>query len=295
METKTVTENVFNDRGKALVGKVSCAGDVREGIAGAVSAIGGFERLVEPGEAVLVKPNFNTADPPPAASDPLFVRAVIELLYEHGAGKVILGESSMVTSSTREVLGKAGMLQAAEEVGAEVICFDEHEFVPVETGGQSLKRVRMAKAGLEAAKIVYVCCLKTHRYADFTMSLKLAMGFVRPRDRIWMHARRLREKLSDLNLVIVPDLIVVDGRRCFITGGPSEGTVREPKVVLASGDRIAIDVEGLKIIQGYTGHNLQGGPWDQFMVQRAVELGVGVASEDGYRVVTGMADARITG
>lgn len=286
-------ENVFRDRGKALIGKVVCEGDVRESIAGAVDAIGGFRRIVEPGDTILVKPNFNTADPPPAASDPLFVRAVLELLYEHGAGKVILGESSMVASSTREVLDKAGMLDAAKASGAEVVCFDEGEFVPVDTGGQRLKRVRLAKAGLEAVKLVYVCCLKTHRYAGFTMSLKMAMGFVRPRDRIWMHAWRLREKLSDLNLVIAPDLIIIDGRRCFITGGPSAGEVREPNLVLASGDRIAIDVEGIKIIQGYPGHSMQGGPWEQVMVQRAVELGVGVASADAYRVVSGVPDAPV--
>lgn len=286
-EIMTVKANVFSDKGRALVGKVSCNGDLRESIAGAVAAIGGFRKLVEPGEPILVKPNFNTADPPPAASDPHFVGSVIELLYEYGAGKVILGESSMVTSSTREILGKAGMLQAAEEAGAEVICFDEGEFMPVETGGESLRRVRMAKAGLEATKIVYVCCLKTHQHADFTMSLKMAMGFVRPRDRVWMHARRLREKLSDLNLVMAPDLIIIDGRLCFITGGPSEGEVREPNLVLASGDRVAVDVEGLKVIQGYPGHSMQGGPWKQTMIQRAVELGVGVTSEAEYRVVNG--------
>ena len=191
-------------------------------------------------------------------------------------------------------MGKAGMLQAAKEAGAEVICFDEGEFIPVETGGQNLKRVRMARAGLEAAKIVYVCCLKTHRHADFTMSLKMAMGFVRPRDRVWMHARRLREKLSDLNLVLAPDLIIVDGRRCFITGGPSQGEVREPNLVLASGDRIAIDVEGLRVIQGYPGHSMQGKPWEQVMIRRAVELGIGATSEAEYRVVNGVTGSDVS-
>ena len=60
-------------------------------------------------------------------------------------------------------------------------------------------------------------------------------------DRIWMHAWRLREKLSDLNLVVAPGLIIIDGRRCFITGGPSAAEVREPNLRFASGDRIAID------------------------------------------------------
>jgi uncharacterized protein (DUF362 family) len=204
--------------------------------------------------------------------------------------KVILGESSMVTLSTRSTLGKAGMLQAAEEAGAEVVPFDEGEFVPAETGGDNLRRAAMAKAGPEAVKIVYVCCLKTHRFADFTMSLKMAMGFVRPRDRVWMHARRLREKITDLNLVLAPDLIIEDGRRCLISRGPSLGEVREPNLVLASGDRIAVDVEGLKVIQGYPGHSMKGNPWEQTTVQRAVELELGATSEAEYRIVNGVAD-----
>jgi len=278
-------ENVFSNEGKALVSKVQCDGDLRQNIGQAVAAIGGFERLVEPGDTILVKANFNTADPPPAASDPQFVKSVIELLYEHGAGQVVLGESSMISLSTREVLRQTGMLQAAEEAGAQVIIFDEGEWVPVKTGGRYLKRVALAKAGLEAEKIVYVCCLKTHRYADFTLSLKLAMGFVRRRDRVPMHLWRLSEKLAELNLAIAPDLIVMDGRRCFISGGPSSGELREPNLILASGDRIATDVEALKVIRSYPGHSLKRSPWELTMIRRAVELGLGATSEAEYEVV----------
>jgi uncharacterized protein (DUF362 family) len=278
-------KNVFTNQGKALVSKIRCDGDLRQSIGQAVAAIGGFERLLKPGDMILVKANFNTADPLPASSDPQFVKAVIKLLYEHGADRVVLGESSMISFSTREVLQQTGMLQAAEEAGAEVVIFDEDEWVLVKTGGRYLKKVALAKAALEAEKIVYVCCLKTHRYADFTLSLKLAMGFVRRRDRVPMHLWRLSEKLAELNLALAPDLMIMDGRRCFIAGGPSSGELREPNLILASGDRIAMDVEGLKVIQSYPGHSLKKGPWELTMIRRAVELGLGATSEADYRVV----------
>jgi len=282
-----VKENRFTDGKLALVSKIACRGDLRQDIGRAVTAVGGFGRLVEPGDTVLLKPNLNTADTPPGSSDPLFIRTIIDLLYEHGAGKVILGESSMLRLSTRETLRQTGMLREAEEVGAEIVCFDEEEWVPVRTGGRYLKRVWLAKAGLEAAKIVYVPCLKTHFLADFTLSLKLAMGFVRPQDRIKMHLWRLKEKLADLNLIIAPDLIIMDGRRCFISGGPQTGELREPNLVLASGDRIAIDVEGVRVIQGYPGHNLGQDAWSYPIIRRAVELRLGARGEAAYRVVTG--------
>ncbi len=280
-------QNLFTDGKLALVSKVECRADLRQDISQAVTAIGGFRRLVERGDTVLLKPNFNTADTPPGSSDPFFVQTVIELLYEHGAAKVILGESSMLRLSTRETLRQTGMLRAAEEAGAEVVCFDEEEWVPVRTGGRYLKQVWLAKAALEASKMVYVPCLKTHFLADFTLSLKLAMGFVRPQDRIKMHLWRLKEKLADLNLVIAPDLVIMDGRRCLISGGPQTGELRQPNLVLASGDRVAIDVEGVRVIQGYHGHNLEQDAWSYPIIRRAVELGLGADSEAAYRVVVG--------
>jgi uncharacterized protein (DUF362 family) len=249
-----------------------------------ISAIGGLKKLAKPGETILVKPNFNTAGPPPAASDPRFVAAVIELLYEHGAGSVVLGESSMAGTSTRKTLQRVGMLQAAREAGAHVVIFEEDEWITVKTGGAYLKKVSLARAGLEANRIVYVCCLKTHRWADFTMSLKMAMGFVRPRERLGMHLSHLREKLVDINLVITPDLIVVDGRRCFVSGGPSSGVVREPNLILASGDQIAVDVEGLKVIGRHSDSVIKD-PWLLPMIRRAVELDLGAKSEAEYRVL----------
>jgi len=284
-------DNVFACDGMALVSQIRCDGDLRYEIDQAVAAIGGFSKLVDPGDTILVKPNFNTADPPPASSDPEFVRAIIELLYEYGARQVVLGESSMIGLSTQETLHKAGMIQAAQEVGAEVAIFDEWAWV--ETGGHYLKKVALAKTALEADKIVYVPCLKTHRLADFTMSLKLAMGFVRPRDRITMHLWRLREKLVDLNLAITPDLIIMDARLCFISGGPAQGEVREPGLILASGDRIAIDVQGIRTIQNYPHNSLIKDPWQFTMIRQAAELALGASSEAAYQVVAGAPESRV--
>jgi uncharacterized protein (DUF362 family) len=280
-------KKLWVDGGLALVSKVRHDGELTKTISRAVDAIGGFEKVIEPGDKVLLKPNFNTEDPPPGSSDPEFVRAVIQLLYRHGAGNVLVGDSSTVLRSSHTILENLGMYQVVADAGAELLSFDDGEWVEVETGGTYLRRVALAEAGLQADKIVYVCCVKTHNLADFTMSLKLAMGFVRPRDRIGMHVRRLKEKLVDLNLAIAPDLIIMDGRRCFISGGPSTGELREPNLVLASGDRIAIDVEALKVIQSYPENDLAAGPWELPMIRRAVELGLGAASEADYRVVTG--------
>jgi uncharacterized protein (DUF362 family) len=55
--------------------------------------------------------------------------------------------------------------------------------------------------------------------------------------------------LIGLNLIVHPNLVITDGRTCFITGGPSSGETRKANIMLASGDRIALGVESLKIIE----------------------------------------------
>jgi uncharacterized protein (DUF362 family) len=252
----------------------------------AVDLIGGFSKVVERGNEILLKPNFNTGDAPPGSSDPDFVKAVIELLYEHGASKVILGESSMFSLSTRKVLEDTGMLRKAEEAGAEVAPFDEGKWVKVSTGGKYLRTVSLPENALAAKKLVYVCCMKTHRFTKFTLSLKLAVGFMKPSERMLLHARNLEEKIADLNLVVHPDLIIMDGRKCFINGGPACGELRNPNVVLASGDRIATDVEATKVIKSFEGSNLEADPWSYTQIHRAVELEIGVKKEDEYTVVS---------
>ncbi|MEM3699642.1 MAG: DUF362 domain-containing protein [Candidatus Bathyarchaeia archaeon] len=280
-------ENPYVKDGKTLVSKISHVKNLKEGILKAVDLIGGFNKIVNKGDEIWLKPNFNTADPPPASSDPEFVKAVIELLFEHGAGKVILGESSMLSLSTRKVLTETGMIAKAEEAGAELVFFDEGKWVKVATGGKYLKEVSLPESALKAEKLVYVCCMKTHKWAKFTLSLKLAVGFMKTSERMMLHARHLEEKIADLNLVVNPNLIIMDGRKCFITGGPANGETREPNVVLASGDRIAIDVEALKIIQSYEGSSLTQNPWSYTQIRRAVELGIGVKDESEYTVISG--------
>lgn len=279
--------NPYKEDGKVLISKVQAAGNLKTSILNAVDLIGGFGKTIAKGDVVLLKPNYNSADPPPASSDPDFLRAVVDLLFEHGAGKVIVGESSMQTLSTRKVMRTAGTLAKLEGSGAELAFFDDGKWVKVDVGGKYLKRVSLPEIALQVDEVVYSCCMKTHFRADFSLSLKLAFGFAKGSERLAFHMRHLRKKLVDLNLVVHPNLIIMDGRKCLITGGPFKGEVREPNLVLASGDRIAIDVESIKVIESFVGAKLKDDPWNYPQIKHAVQLGLGVKSEQEYEVING--------
>jgi uncharacterized protein (DUF362 family) len=88
-----------------------------------------------------LKPNYNSADPSSASSDPEFLEAVVELLYEHGAEKVIMGESSMQMLSTRRVMEHAEALEKSKQTKAEAVFFDEGRWNNVNVSGEFLSRL----------------------------------------------------------------------------------------------------------------------------------------------------------
>jgi uncharacterized protein (DUF362 family) len=287
---------LFVHNGSALVSKVTCDGSLRESIERSVALIGGIDKIVKRGDTILLKPNYNTADAFPGSSDPKFVKAVIEMLYEAGAEKVILGERTAFLHS-RRVLEQAGIVKVAEETGAEVrvfgkdgwhALFDRQGWRRVGVPrGRYLRKVSLAREALELQKIVYAPLIKTHHAADFTGAIKLSMGFVKPFfDQIAFHTRHLREKLAELCLVLKPDLIIMDARKVFISGGPAKGEVRAPNLILASGSQIAIDVEGVKILQSYPGSSLEGkNVWDLVQIKHAVDLGQRPSNGEEYEVI----------
>lgn len=285
--------NLFTYTERPIVSKIVYKGNLKESIETSVSLIGGIQKFVKKGETVLLKPNYNTADPYPGSSDPEFIRAIIEMLYEAGAGKVIVGERTAFLHS-RKVLEKAGIIKVAMDAGAEVrvfgkdgwrVLFDRKGWRHVRVnGGKFLRRVSVAREALEIEKIVYAPLIKTHHAAEFTGAIKLSMGFVKPLfDQLMFHAKSLCEKLAELMLVVKPDLIIMDARKVFIKGGPAKGVLREPNLILASNNQVAIDVEGVKILQSYAGNTLEDrSVWEITQIKHAVEMGLGPSSENEY-------------
>lgn len=271
------------------VSRVKYEGNLKKAIKKSIELIGGFDKFNFNNKIVLVKPNYNTADPYPASSDNEFVKAAIELIKEAGARKIILGESSTHFLNTREVMEEKKVFDLVKNLGVEVIVFDEHPWVKKRIKeGKYLKEASIPALVEKVDKLVFLPCLKTHRSARFTMSLKLSIGLIEKNERLKMHLWNLENKIAELASLFNPDLVIMDARKCFITEGPETGQIREPNLIMASTDRIAIDVEGLKILKSYPAKNrLNMEIWEFPQIKRAVELNIGVKSEREYKIING--------
>jgi len=189
----------------------------------------GFAQVVRPGDRVLIKPNFNSGDPPPNSTDLPFLVALIRLFRDHGASSVIVGEGSRHPPiSTRFELRRSGMVGACHASGARVSVFGETGWIPIRTRGTDLRWVETARPLLECDRLILACCLKTHWLTRFSISLKHTVGCIRPRHRARMHfGGDLEGKVAEITSAFEPDLVVVDGRSCYARGGPCYGFVRD--------------------------------------------------------------------
>jgi uncharacterized protein (DUF362 family) len=291
--------NVYTRNGLALVSKAGTTGrDLNAVVKAAVDAIGGVRRAFQPQDRVLLKANFNSDDVYPASTDLGFLEAVVDLLRSEGIANLTLGErAGWPWLPTNKVLKVMGALEAAKRLDLPVIDFDPGPWMDVRLGEQARcwKAAAYHQSLKEFDKIVYLPCMKHHFLATFTMSLKLTVGLTHPVEMQYMHAdfdqgktdEPMYLKMIELSLPVGPDLIIMDGRKSFVTGGPDNGEIVEPNVILASGDRIALDVEGVKILQSYPRENLIQGPvWEMPLIRRAIELGLGAKSETDYQLLT---------
>jgi uncharacterized protein (DUF362 family) len=280
-------QNPWLKDGKPVISRVTAGGNIRQSVEHCLNSLGPLNLAISRGDRVMVKPNFNSSDPPPASTDLTFLKAVLEILIEAGA-KVTVGESSGgIWRPTSGVFKKLHLQELTAALGVELIAFEDHknDWVRIPVDGEYLHNVVMPRSAYEADKLVYLPCLKTHRLARYSGALKLAFGFVHPGQRRGFHLSYREEKLAEISLCWQPDLIIMDGRKAFVTGGPQNGRVESPNVILASGDLIAVDVEAVNILLSYRAKNLLlQDPWQipQIITAGKYQLGAG---KDGYVLV----------
>jgi len=274
--------------------------DRKSGVALSIKALG-----INPvkNKDVLIKPNFNTADPAPGSTHNDTLVALVEEVWKMGAKSVSLGERSYPL--TRSVMEHKGILPLMEALDVKVIDFDnldQNDWVKVKPKASHWQDgFRVARPILEAECLVSTCCLKTHQYGGvFTMSLKLHVGVVPAGRHGYNYMSELhqspdqRKLIAEINAAFKPDLIVLDGIDAFVDGGPMNGKRAQGNVFLASTDRVAIDAVGLAILQslGSNDQIMNTKIFKQEQIARAAEIGLGARSPSEIEVLAANTESR---
>lgn len=254
--------------------------DIRKAVREAVLKIGITFKKKDP--LVLIKPNVNTSTPYPGSTNPLVVKEVVKLCREAGAKRIIVGDRSYNPfflqgyKNSLKNMEENGIKKAAEEEGAKVFGFEEStDWIRVNPQKASFwpNGFRIPAILKEADYIISLPVLKTHYLADFSLSLKNSVGIVHTGDRIKLHLSNRYEKIAEINLCYKPDLIVVDGSKAFISGGPSEGKIVDPGLIIVGNKRVETDIKCYEILRSL-GADLPPDPQKHPIIKHALKIGL---------------------
>jgi len=253
----------------ALAGVVSGSADqaLRRAVRETAQAATDLSWLAS-GDAVLIKPALNSGNPYPATTSPEGIGAMVELLKEKGAGRVIVSDMSGIEhvkltpeglkGSSRALMHASGMAQAALEAGAELYFpeeagwdafFEDH---PVDDtywkGG-----IMMPNILQEVDHIVLMPRCSRHLLLGSSLGMKSAVGYWRTDSRLEYHkiASTIQEKTADANTVkCLRDkqrLVLTTATQIITTKGPDDGFVAQPEtgLVIASESIVAHDMVSL--------------------------------------------------
>jgi uncharacterized protein (DUF362 family) len=255
------------------------------------------------GKKVLIKPNFNTADPTPGSTHNETLVALVEEVWKMGAESVSVGDRSF--PPTLDVMEKKGILPLLKKLQVQVTNFDdlkEKDWVEFNPKGSHWPGgFRIARPVLESEYLISTGCLKTHQYGGvFTLSLKLHVGVVPTSRQGFEYMRQLhgsphqRKMIAEINEPFKPNLVIMDGIEAFVDGGPATGKRVRGNVFWASSDRVAADAVGVSLLKHLGGNEqiMKRKIFEQEQIARAAELGLGVSSPGEIELVAANAKSQ---
>ncbi len=283
----------------------------------ALERIGGISTVVQPGESVFIKHNFLTGG---LARDnhvltgeiakPEVSLAAAEACLLAGAREVIIGDGTQVASfdwtdlrtvdGTTHIVAEVARLnrQYDDRLRLAQLNAESPAWDPLPSPRTALNEIYVSSLVARADRIISVAVLKTHRWANVSLSMKNFMG-VPPIERYGGGSERigrfrlhyvegsLEGAFLDMVAGLRPDLALIDasigaeGYAPWVR--PGEGRTVDLRerlgtwAVLASTDLVAADATAARMIN----HEVDRVPH----IQRAHEQGLGQAQRDHIDLV----------
>ncbi len=227
-----------------LVSIVPAAGALDEQVERLI-ALAGAGDVVQPGDAVLLKPNLHAPMHYATAStvNPAMAAALVRWCRRKGAARVVVGDGPFYgCNDPRAVFTQTGVARAVEEAGAEWVLFDEHEFRLFDIAEDGVPtRIGVTRFAFDCTKMINFALLKTHLDTMVTLGLKNLKGCIRPQDKAAFHKGDITRSLTALNRILKADLTLIDGTLGMEGMGPATGRVVNFGHLFAGRDVLAVD------------------------------------------------------
>jgi len=219
--------------------------DVRRMMTGLFALIGPPSKIIPRGSRVLIKVNLTSEDrlwDKGILTSPLFTQALVEEVQKARPAEVVIAEGTAVGQNTKKAFAANGYPEVAKATGARLLDLYDGEHQEVKTAPEGiLKTVKISKEVLKADFFINAPVLKTHFASTLTAAMKNLKGTTTYDEKKRFHYLNLNQAVAELNQVLRPRLIVVDGTIAMEGDGPIAGTPVDLNVVMAGTDAVALD------------------------------------------------------
>jgi len=225
--------------------------EIKAGLERLLQKLGGIEHFVRPGQRVVIKPNIVSEHglrdgiyKGGIVTDPRLVKALVEILLPL-AGEIIIAEGASINrSETSKMFEHYGYRKIAALDPDKISLVDLNQDEAREKAVPRGKRMvsRKIPITLETADVIIsVPVMKIHFAAVVSLSIKNLQGAVPPLEKYMSHFFGLWQSLININHLVKPALIIIDGL-CGQEGfGPISGTPRQMDVLIAGTNPAAVD------------------------------------------------------
>ena len=241
--------------------KVKNRQELKEATSSIVNILGGMEKVIKPGDMVVIKPNVLCGRPAETGATvcPEIVEALVELAYKSKASQVIIAEAANMGIDTMWAFEICGYPTVAKKTGVKLVDLKKDVQVKVKLSGRMHDYIELPKTILDADVVINVPVLKTHNQTKVSISLKNvcvgvctdnekrrvihSIGLFQPLpDELFGKGSGLDYMISDVSAILPTDFVIVDGFYGMQgMGAPIKGEPVGAKILIAGTNRVAVD------------------------------------------------------
>ena len=207
------------------------------------------------GANVLLKPNLVEFDPTTAINtEPRLIAATVLALRRLGAASVVIGEGPGHRRDVQDVVTRSGLASALTDVEAPFVDLNASDVrqVTLRSRYTGLGQLSVARPVLDADIVISMPKMKTHHWAEVTLSLKNLFGTLPGRVYGWpknvLHWSGIERSILDITGAVRPAFAIIDGIVGMEGNGPISGRPISPGVLVFADDPVAADTIGATLM-----------------------------------------------
>lgn len=218
---------------------------------------------------ILIKVNFITTKTweTGATTDPIIVEALVQEISKVNR-EISIVESDATLTQADHAAKVTGILDLCDKYGVQFNNLSKiKDQITVKIPDyESIKQIIIPRIVFES-HIVSAAKMKTHIDTTVTLGLKNMFGLLPDKNKSKFHSKGISKVIVDINRVLRPTAVVIDGFVAMEGNGPVSGNALQMDLVLSGIDPVSTDATASRIM-GFDPHRI-------YHIRRCYDKGLG--------------------